>query len=261
MKTDSLDDSPVVANNAMNRERRFKGSNSYSKDLYYRLEGFLRQRIKSRQGPVRWLDLCTGSGKALIEASKLIDSPKLDCLGIDLVEFFDKIPADLESSVRFEVGSLPSWKAPLHLYDLVTCCHGLHYVGDKLKLIEQSVSWLGNDGLFIANVDPSNVALSDGLDLGHILRAEGFSFSSRTKVLTKHGFHSFEFPYSYVGADDTTGPNYTGQPAVTSHYTRIDSQCDAMRPRDPRFFFHPKSNTCQLDRYHEGKHRLGSKEW
>ncbi len=261
MKTHSLDDSPIVANNAMNRERGFKGTNSYSKDLQYRLEGFLRERITSPRSPVRWLDLCAGRGKALIEAAELFKSPKFECRGVDLVDFFDEVPLNLQSSVQLEVGSLPDWEAPLHLYDLITCCHGLHYVGDKMKMIEQAVSWLKNDGLFIANVDPANVNLSDGLPLDRVLRAEGFSFSNRTKILTKSGFHSFEFPYSYIGADDTVGPNYTGQSAVTSHYTRIDAQCESAAPRDPRFYFHPNSNTCQLDRYHDGKHRLKSKKW
>ena len=29
--------------------------------------------------------------------------------------------------------------------------------------------------------------------------------------------------YVYLGADDTAGPNYTGQPAVNSHYRRTCS--------------------------------------
>jgi len=31
------------------------------------------------------------------------------------------------------------------------------------------------------------------------------------------------FPYSYIGADTNAGPNYTGQPAVDSHYRSIDN--------------------------------------
>lgn len=256
-----LDNSPVVANNAMNRERQFTGTNSYSKDLHYRLEEFLRSKIRSPRDTVRWLDLCAGRGKALIEGAARIDNPKLECLGVDLVDYFDPVPEELRGSVRLETGSLPDWHAPLHLYDLITCCHGLHYVGDKLKTIENAVSWLKSDGLFIANVDPSNVELSDGLRIDDILRKEGFFFSNRTKVFHKIGFHNFEFPYEYIGGDDTAGPNYTGQPAVTSHYNRLEAQCGDVLPNPKRFYFHPKLNTCQLDKYHDGSHRAKSKSW
>lgn len=30
-------------------------------------------------------------------------------------------------------------------------------------------------------------------------------------------------PYAYLGADDGTGPNYTGQPAVDSYYASTPS--------------------------------------
>jgi hypothetical protein len=29
------------------------------------------------------------------------------------------------------------------------------------------------------------------------------------------------FPFRYLGADDTAGPNYTGQPAVDSYYEKV----------------------------------------
>ena len=55
----------------------------------------------------------------------------------------------------------PCWR-PDRCFDLNTCVHGLHYVGDKLALIARATSWLVGEGLFVANLDLANVKLSDG---------------------------------------------------------------------------------------------------
>ncbi len=34
------------------------------------------------------------------------------------------------------------------------------------------------------------------------------------------GPRKLDLPYRYLGADDRSGPNYTGQPAVTSYYEK-----------------------------------------
>ena len=45
---------------------------------------------------------------------------------------------------------------------------------------------------------------------------------ARQHRLTLEGGREATFPYRYLGADPAAGPNYTGQPAVGSHYGRRD---------------------------------------
>ncbi len=59
----ALEQSSIVANSLMNRERRCLGGNSYEKELSFNIIEFLRRRIGSEK-QVRWLDLCCGEGKA-----------------------------------------------------------------------------------------------------------------------------------------------------------------------------------------------------
>ena len=65
---------------------------------------------------------------------------QLTLLGVDLVAMFDAIPTDVDF-VRLESCSVHDWK-PVRRYDLITCVHGLHYVGDKVGLIERTAGWL-----------------------------------------------------------------------------------------------------------------------
>ncbi len=86
--TDLLDDaalerSAVVANCVMNRERGLAG---YRRELGIDLVGFLRERLRARP-VVRWLDLCCGTARALIEASEQFGD-KAEIVGVDLVDFF-----------------------------------------------------------------------------------------------------------------------------------------------------------------------------
>jgi SAM-dependent methyltransferase len=78
---------------SMNRHRRCVGSNSYSKELGFNPIDFLQ----SRQGPIHWLDICCGSGRALIEAAQILNLSSLDITitGIDLVGMFYPIPPGL----------------------------------------------------------------------------------------------------------------------------------------------------------------------
>ena len=39
--------------------------------------------------------------------------------------------------------SLATWR-PERAYDLITCVHGLHYIGDKLGLVARAASWLAD---------------------------------------------------------------------------------------------------------------------
>ena len=109
-------------------------------------------------------------------------------------------------------------------YDLITCVHGLHYIGDKLALIRQAASWLTANGRFLANLDLANFLRPDGESLGREMARQfeykGLKFDRRRHLLTCAGEQAIMFEYEYVGADDQAGPNYSGQEVVNSYYDR-----------------------------------------
>ncbi|MFB4310946.1 class I SAM-dependent methyltransferase [Actinomadura sp. GTD37] len=206
----ALESSSVVANCAMNRERTLKN--------YVRELGI---DVLAEAGDGRWLDLCCGTGRALTEAAAA--NPRLEITGVDLVDHF--VPAP--DSLRLVTASVAAWTqdAPA---DLITCVHGLHYVGDKLGVLARAASWLTEDGLLVANFDTRSVRLEDGSPAGRrltaALREAGFTYDPRRHRISRRGNRKIDLPYSYIGANDQAGPNYTGQPAVDSHYhhTRPD---------------------------------------
>ena len=210
----ALESSWVVANRNMNRERQLSGPNSYKKDLRFDLSTFFQSRRK-----VRWLDLCCGTGKALIQASTRFGD-RLDCHGVDLVDSFAAIPQG--ARVTFHVASLHSWRCETP-YNLITSVHGLHYIGDKLGLLERVSRWLAEDGLFLGHLDLANVSHEQhqafGAVLGKTFKKLGIRYNTRTKILCFNGNSPLTFNYAYVGADTTAGPNYTGQDAVRSRYS------------------------------------------
>jgi hypothetical protein len=115
---------------------------------------------------------------------------------------------------------LTSWR-PDRPFDLITCVHGLHYVGDKLGAIARAASWLAEDGLFAANLDLANLRPSDGRGgrrFASVLRDRGLEYDRRRRRISCRGRKAMSLPFRYLGADDTAGPNYTGQPAVDSYY-------------------------------------------
>ncbi|MEO0042965.1 MAG: hypothetical protein RL329_2413 [Bacteroidota bacterium] len=64
-----LEWSPVVANNAMNRERKATGINSYEKDIRFNRLAWLEARNQAQE-TLNWVDLCCGREYALIEAAQ-----------------------------------------------------------------------------------------------------------------------------------------------------------------------------------------------
>jgi hypothetical protein len=92
-----LESSSVVANSLMNRQRGCLGGNSYQKELSFNPLEFFSARL-SQQQTVCWLDLCCGSAKALIEASRFFHTESLtsrvQITGVDLVSMFDPYPAE-----------------------------------------------------------------------------------------------------------------------------------------------------------------------
>jgi SAM-dependent methyltransferase len=226
LDSNTLELSGVVANSAMNRERVCVGKNSYAREISFDPLDFLTSRLETQE-QAAWLDLCCGRGRALIEAAERLApysfNSNLKLLGVDLVAMFDSFSPTL-SFIRLQESSVSSWR-PNCLFDLITCVHGLHYVGDKLGLIQNAVSWLKDDGVFLANLDPDNLKFPNGANAGNKvirdLRKIGFEYQARKHLIVCKGGMDFTLKYRYLGADDTAGPNYSGQAAVNSHYEQL----------------------------------------
>ncbi|MEU1543454.1 class I SAM-dependent methyltransferase [Actinacidiphila glaucinigra] len=206
----------VVANSTMNRERGLTGANSYTREL-----GFdPADHLLSRAPEPRWLDLCSGEGLALREAAgRLPATARLT--GVDLVGPLAVAPPP--PTVDLVTASVADWE-PVAPYDLITCVHGLHYVGDRLGLLARAAGWLRPGGLLVGHLDPAAIRWADGAPAGRFalaaLRAEGFAYNARHHRLTLTGPRAIRLPLHYVGADPEAGPNYTGQPGVAAHYRR-----------------------------------------
>jgi SAM-dependent methyltransferase len=206
----------------MNRERNLAGGNSYEKDLGFAPLAFLNKRLE-KQRESAWLDLCCGRGRALIQAAEVCGD-RIRLTGVDLVPMFDPIGAGLDA-VRLIAASLERWETA-DRFDLITCVHGLHYIGDKLGVMQRASGWLKEDGLLAMHLDLRNVRimgrLSAHTQVGKDLRRAGFRYQSARHLLTR-GAQTLRqaLPYRYLGADDGAGPNYTGQAAVNSYYERV----------------------------------------
>jgi SAM-dependent methyltransferase len=225
--TSALERSEIVANACMNRERNLSGANSYEADLGLDPLEFL-VKILERQGEASWLDLCCGTGRALLQAAGTIErnglASQIQLLGVDLVPMFDRIPAGL-SWIRLVSASVERWDTE-ERFDLITCVHGLHYVGDKLRLLQRASRWIRGGGLLLVHLDYRNLRIADkkqsGSQIGRDLHRAGFHYLKGRHLLTREGSTSYNaLPYRYLGADDKAGPNYTGQAAIDSYYERI----------------------------------------
>lgn len=222
----ALERSTVVANCTMNRERDLLGSNGYARELKFNPLDLLISTAQA-VGQASWLDMCCGSGRALAQAAATLAEQELadrvSIVGVDLVGAF--VHSDRHESLRWIQASLSTWK-PDRRFDLITCVHGLHYIGDKLQLIRKAAGWLTPSGRFVANFDSKSIKLEDGKHadrlLTRLLREAGVAYQSRAKLLIVDGNTALRFPLEFIGADDQAGPNYTGQPAVDAYYRRTD---------------------------------------
>lgn len=221
---DILERSAVVANCRMNRERDSLGSNGYDRELGFNPLDALKDRLTEGRD-VAWLDLCRGTGGALVQAAEIVHSEgfkdRIEITGVDLVGHFVDTAAPSKNP-RLVVASLARWE-PARSFDLISCVHGLHYVGDKLDLIARAVSWLAADGIFVASFDLANVKTDERHDPARViaasLRRSGLTYDRRDRQVTCRGRRVIDFPFRSLGADDQAGPNDTGQPAVTSRYS------------------------------------------
>ena len=148
VSTSELERSSVVANNTMNRERGLTGVNSYARELGVSPLPYLADRAAPS-----WLDLCSGEGRALREAAAVLGADAV-LTGVDLVGPSAPLPAP--ATLEEIITSVSTW-TPTRTYDLITCVHGLHYVGDQLGLLARTASWLAEDGLLLAHFDPDSI--------------------------------------------------------------------------------------------------------
>ncbi|MBC7863719.1 MAG: methyltransferase domain-containing protein [Bacteroidia bacterium] len=214
--------SPIVANNKMNRERNASGINSYEKEFKFKPEKFLTDHI-NKYGKVKWLDLCCGQGKALVQCAEFLEKNnfqnKAQLKGIDLIDYFIPVPTKI-NCLEFEVASLINW-TPKEKYDLITCVHGIHYLGDKLLVLSKIFGAISKEGCFIGNFDLKSIVISvdpKNEKLKNIFKVNGINYNGRTKIISCKGTKKINFGLKYLGADENAGPNYTGQEAVNSHY-------------------------------------------
>ncbi len=226
-----LEQSTVVANNRMNRERVLWGVNSYQKELVNArsaqaidILAFLTARARGCN-TVRWVDLCCGSGNALIQAAEVLQeneiSGKLRLEGVDLVGMFSAVPNTVADILHLQAGSVFKW-LPNGPYDLITCIYGIHYLGDKLGFLQKAMGWLKPDGQLIVNLEPDNLKDSDGKSLSKWWKDEcrrnGWKYHARRHLLQVAGPQAWPVSWKFLGSDDQAGPNYSGQPAVNSYY-------------------------------------------
>lgn len=219
-----LEKSSIVANSQMNRERNLVGSNSYEKELCLNPLFYLIEKLNLKPN-VTWLDICCGSGKALIQASETLTKKTLDkriqIIGIDLVNFF--YPTRF-ICLELLTKSINDYNPSLN-FDLITCVHGLHYIGDKLSIILRAINWLTKDGLFLASIDPNNFYNENGVLIGKSiiqeLKKQGANYNSKKHLLAFQGEKTIATSYNYLGASDLAGANYTGQAAINSYYQKL----------------------------------------
>ena len=222
---EELKRSPIVANCRMNRKRKLIGINSYEKELGFNIEEFLLPKAQINKGAVHWLDICCGEGNALIELGKRLyakqQANKISLTGIDLVGMFSGYAFEEIPKLQLIETAIENWQ-PTQTYDLITCIHGLHYIGDKLGIIQKIGNMLTADGLFIGNLALDNLLNESGSALSTWLKNQwaelGWQYNSRRKLLTITGRTDWPICWEYLGADDQAGPNYTGQEVVNSFY-------------------------------------------
>lgn len=216
----------MVANCVMNRERQLAGVNSYTRELGFNPADALTAILgdpRQAGATVAWLDLCCGTGRALIQAAgrlaQTVLTGRVELVGVDLVDAFDPKPA--VPGLELVCAPISAW-TPIRSFELITCVHGLHYLGDKLTTLTRAASWLTPTGRLIADLDLSSIRLPDARPAGRRLvtrlRAAGFSYDPRRHRISCTGPLDADLPYTYLGADDHAGANYTGQPAVNSYY-------------------------------------------
>lgn len=214
--------SPVVANSIMNRSRALKGVNSYERDLKFDISQFILNRIK-HNGAVNWCDICCGEAKALLAMYDILcagySGKNIELFGIDLVvnKAYDLSTDKIHLCIT--EGNVMEYPLPFKA-ELITCVHGLHYIGDKLGLLQRLYADLEIQGVLIAHIDPDNLKLPmDWKALLRSIRKNGVDIVYKNHIITiTKNDRDFIHGLVYKGATISETPNYTGIIAVDSCY-------------------------------------------
>lgn len=208
----------------MNRKRQLSGINSYEKELGFDLEKWLLDRIEEK-GRLRWLDICCGEGHALSSFGKrcieLGIDDQIELIGVDLVGMFVLNNAQEYPFLQFITTAVEQWETNLS-FDLITCIHGLHYIGDKLGCLQSVCTWLAKDGQFWGSLDLNDIRSPERKPWKKYLVQEWqqstWTFLQRKHLLHIDGNQVWNNSFIYLGANDEAGTNYSGQEIVHSYY-------------------------------------------
>jgi len=215
--------SEIVANSTMNRERGLSGVNSYGRELAFDIVPWLLSRARGH-GSSYWLDACCGEGLALMDARRALDSSpegiNVSVVGVDLVGAIKS-----NHSENVVVGDVTAFDTGRQV-DLITCVHGIHYLGDKLGAIRHFYSLLNPGGVLICNVDLTNIII-DGTPSKSWRTVAGspnptVSFKKHILKVEKDVNSPIAFHLNYLGAAVSTAPNYTGIIVIDSFYSHAE---------------------------------------
>lgn len=216
---DELLRSDIVANSTMNRQRVLHGVNSYTRELGFDPIPWLTQRAEI-QGSAAWLDVCCGEGHALLHAARTLP-PDVRLVGADLVGPFPSHPF---ANLKFTQGDIAAFTPPC-AFDLITCVHGLHYLGDKLGFLESAYWWLSDGGIFVGHLDPVNLCAEPGSPdrvwPGALRRARraGIEIALRShRLRITRSDAPLDFGTVFRGCSPSEQPNYTGITVIDSWY-------------------------------------------
>lgn len=210
--------SEIIANVTMNRGRGLSGVNSYERELRFDIADWLETRVRER-GRAVWLDSCCGAGFALQQAASEWAGTgwgrNVELIGVDLIDF----PPTPIDGVRFIAADAAKFQ-PATPVDLVTCVHGLHYLGDKLGFLQNAYATLAPGGLLLGHLDTANLRLP--LSWARLIRqmnAQGITLSLKSHLLRMERIsQTLHFGLVYRGAAISERPNYTGITVIDSWY-------------------------------------------
>lgn len=228
LEDEALLASETVVNAAMNRGRALTGVNSYERDLKMDIGAFLARRVQER-GHAVWYDACCGEGRALREASVAWEgqrqwASRVQMLGVDLWDDFAPVGAPC---VRFVAADVVTYDPGTDV-DLITCVHGLHYLGDKLRFLERCYARLAPGGVFIGHLDTDNLRFEAQGQASPVswsallrrVRGDSASITYRNHLLRMEriGNGPLHFGGEYLGASVSERPNFSGMTGIDSWY-------------------------------------------
>jgi len=146
---------------------------------------------------------------------------QVQIVGVDLVGMFTPEQAANVTLTAADVAAF-TLNQPA---DLITCVHGLHYLGDKLGFLQRAYAMLAPGGMLLGHLDPDNLR---GLGAGASVWRQAARHAARGGVVVDFKGHVLriarteallDFGLTFQGATISERPNYTGITVVDSWYT------------------------------------------